>query len=59
MGINHDLADLFIVEYLALRPDLAGLDIPRGAEMLRESIEHQRRRTTPPEDDEGGTADDA
>jgi hypothetical protein len=59
MGIHHDLADLFLVEYLALRPDLAGLEIPRGAEMLRESIEHQRRRARPPEDDEGGTADDA
>jgi hypothetical protein len=58
MGIHHDLADLFIVEYLALRSDLADLEIPRGAEMLRESIEHQRRRAMPPEDDEAGTADD-
>ncbi len=59
MGIHHDLADLFIVEYLALRPDLTGLEIPRGAQMLRDSIEHQRQRTRPPEDDEMGTDDDA
>ena len=59
MGIHHGLADLFIVEYLALRPDLAGLEIPRGAEMLRESIEHQRRRARPPEDNQGGGGDEA
>ena len=42
--ISHDLADLFIVEYLVKRPDMSGIDIPRGAERLRESLEHHRRR---------------
>jgi hypothetical protein len=42
--IGHDLADLFIVEYLAKRPDMSGIQISRGAEMLRESLEHHRRR---------------
>jgi hypothetical protein len=42
--ISHDLADLFIVEYLAKRPDMSGIQISRGAEMLRESLEHHRRR---------------
>ena len=59
MGIHHDLADLFIVEYLALRPDLADLQLSRGAEMLRESIEHRRRRARPPGDDQGGAGDEA
>jgi hypothetical protein len=44
MGIHHDLADLFVVEYLAQRPDLADLQLSRGAEMLRDSIEHRRTR---------------
>jgi len=39
-SIMHDLADLFIVEYLRRRPDMAGLQIPRGAEMLQESLDH-------------------
>jgi hypothetical protein len=42
--ISHDLADLFIVEYLAKRPDMSGIEIPRGADRLRESLEHHRRR---------------
>jgi hypothetical protein len=47
MGIHHDLADLFIVDYLANRPRPDGslLTLTRGAERLRESIEHARRRT--------------
>jgi hypothetical protein len=43
-GIHHDLADLFVVEYLARRPDMQGLQIPRRAEMLRESLDLQRHR---------------
>lgn len=43
-GIHEDLADLFIVEYLARRQDMQDLQIPRRAEMLRESLDHQRRR---------------
>jgi hypothetical protein len=43
-GIHEDLADLFIVEYLARRPDMQDLQIPRRAEMLRQSLDHQRRR---------------
>jgi len=52
--ISHDLADLFIVEYLAKRPDMSGIQISRGAEMLRESLEHHRRRAggEDPEDEE-------
>lgn len=42
--IHEDLADLFIVEYLAQRPDMQDLQIPQRAEMLRESLDHQRRR---------------
>jgi hypothetical protein len=30
------------VEYLAKRPDMSGIQISRGAEMLRESLEHHR-----------------
>jgi hypothetical protein len=52
--IGHDLADLFIVEYLVQRPDMSDIQISRGAEMLRESLEHHRRRmnTADPEDEE-------
>lgn len=39
-GIMHDLADLFIVEYLCRRPDMADLQTPRKAEMLQESLDH-------------------
>jgi hypothetical protein len=38
----HDLADLFVVEYLIRRPELTNLQISRGAEMLRDSLHHQR-----------------
>jgi hypothetical protein len=44
MGVHHDLADLFVVEDLAERPESAGHQLPRGADMLRESIDHQSRR---------------
>jgi hypothetical protein len=46
-GIHDDLADLFVVEYLAQRPDMRDLQIPRRAEMLRESLDHERRRREP------------
>jgi hypothetical protein len=42
--VHEDLADLFVVEYLMQRPDMQDLQIPRRAEMLRESLDHQRRR---------------
>jgi hypothetical protein len=42
--ISHDLADLFIVEYLIKRPDMADIEIPRGAKTLQESLEFHRRR---------------
>lgn len=45
MGIHHSLADLFVVEYLTHRPDLADLQLSRGVEMLRESIDHRRQQT--------------
>ena len=46
MGVNHSLADLFVVEYLASRPrpDGSSLTLTRGAEGLREAIEHEQRR---------------
>lgn len=52
-GINYDLADLFVVEYLIgrPRPDSSALTLSRGAERLQESIKHQRARA--------GGADDA
>lgn len=55
-GIHEDLADLFIIEYLARRPDMQDLAIPRRAEMLRESLDHQRRRRAHSDslDHEGG-----
>lgn len=59
MGIHYDLADLFIVEYLAQRPDQAALEIPRGAEILRESIDRRRRRASPTDGSEAGMEDDA
>jgi hypothetical protein len=43
--IQPDLADLFVVEYLKLRRDMADLQIPRGAEMLQESLHDYRHRT--------------
>jgi hypothetical protein len=49
-GIHEDLADLFVVEYLAQRPDMHDLQIPRRAEMLRESLDHQRHRRDPDDD---------
>ena len=42
--IQPDLADLFIVEYLTRRPDMAALDIPRGAERLQDSLDRYRQR---------------
>jgi hypothetical protein len=51
--IHENLADLFIVEYLARRPNLLDLQIPRRAEMLRESLDHQRQRR-----DHNGSLDD-
>ena len=42
--IQPELADLFIVEYLKQRPDMADLKIPRGAERLQESLDHYRQR---------------
>ncbi len=53
MGIHEDLADLFIVEYLARRPNLLDLQILRRTEMLRESLDHQRQRR-----DHSGSLDD-
>lgn len=52
MGVHYDLADLFVVEYLAQRPEAAGLTLPRGADMLRESIQFEQRRSGATEDDE-------
>lgn len=49
-GIHEDLADLFVVEYLTQRPDMKDLRIPRRAEMLRESLDHQRQRREPNSD---------
>jgi len=43
--IQPDLADLFIVQYLKQRPDMADLKIPRGAERLQESLDHYQHRT--------------
>ena len=42
--IQPELADLFIVEYLKQRPDMADLKIPRGAERLQDSLERYRQR---------------
>ena len=42
--IQPELADLFIVEYLSQRPDMADLKIPRGAERLQESLDQYRQR---------------
>jgi hypothetical protein len=42
--IQPELTDLFIVEYLKQRPDMAALDIPRGAERLKDSLDHYRQR---------------
>lgn len=47
MGVRYDLADLFLVEYLARRPDQSDLKLPSGARMLRDAIEHERRRSAP------------
>lgn len=46
MGINHDLADLFVIEYLVERPRMDGssLTLTRRAEMLRDSIQHAQQR---------------
>lgn len=43
-GIQPDLADLFIVKYLKQRSDMTDLQIPRGAERLRESLDRYQRR---------------
>ncbi len=43
--IQPELADLFVVEYLKQRSDMADLKIPRGAERLQESLDHYRHRT--------------
>jgi hypothetical protein len=40
--IQHELADLFVVEYLKQRPDMAELRLPRDAERLQESLDHYR-----------------
>lgn len=57
--IQHDLADLFIVSYLKQRPDMADLQIPRGAERLQESLGHYRARMarTPPRHQAGQGGD--
>jgi len=57
--IGHDLADLFIVEYLAQRPDMSDIQISRGAEMLTESLEHHRRRMNTADPDEKGRTSEA
>lgn len=49
-GVHEDLADLFVVEYLTQRPDMQDLQIPKRAEMLRESLDHQRHRQEPGDD---------
>lgn len=43
-GIRHDLADLFVVEYLMKCQDMSGMQANRGAENLAESIELHRTR---------------
>ena len=55
--IQPDLADLFVVRYLKQRPDMADLKLPRGAEMLQESLDHYQHRTEQAEQD--GDADPA
>ena len=52
--IAPELSDLFIAEYLKQRPDMATLDIPRGAERLRDSINRRRQRRRPPQASEAG-----
>lgn len=54
--ITPELTDLFIAEYLKQRPDMAALDIPRGAERLQDSLNRRRQRRRPPQAREtGGT----
>jgi hypothetical protein len=42
-----DLEDLFIVEYLKKRPDMADLAIPPGAERLQERLTRFRQQAQP------------
>lgn len=42
-----DLEDLFIVEYLKNRPDMADLALPPGAERLQESLSRLRQQAQP------------
>ena len=42
-----DLEDLFIVEYLKKRPDMADLAIPPGAERLQERLSRLRQQAQP------------
>jgi hypothetical protein len=53
VGVHHELADLFIVEFLAQRPGLTEVTLPRGAQALRESIDHRRARSNRPDEGEG------
>ena len=43
-GISYTLADLFFVEYLAGRPEMADHEEPRGARWLREALDHEQAR---------------
>lgn len=58
MGVHYDLADLFVVDYLEHRPEAAGLTLPRGAEMLKESVEFERRRRDVTVNDDGSEGED-
>ncbi len=55
MGLYHNLADVFVVEYLLARPEVTGHTIARRVEQLQDSIEFERERH---ERADGGGADD-
>jgi hypothetical protein len=52
--IQPELADLFIVEYLKQRPDMAALNIPPGAERLQDSLNRHRQKLQNPQASETG-----
>jgi hypothetical protein len=44
MGLYHNLADLFVVDYLMGRPEMEGHSVPRQVEQLQEAIDFERER---------------
>ena len=44
IGINHNLADLFVAEYLLGRPDMSDLTVSRGVRTLSEELALERER---------------